>query len=147
LLLWSGQAYLCLCFSQFSRRFNADVFIRFIGRLLKATDVRKIILVIDSHPAHNAERFTRWIEPSGNAGIAGTLLPTRTQPEFNPDEMLNQNITALIAAERDVRARPPGATSSVSEVDMRTPLTASLVGATRTRDPLDLRHNTFFGGA
>ena len=38
-----------LWFMVFSCRFDADVLIRVLGRLLKSTDGRKIILVIDSH--------------------------------------------------------------------------------------------------
>jgi hypothetical protein len=46
----------------FSCGFNADVFIRFLTRLLKSTDGRTMILVVDSHPAHKALRVARWIE-------------------------------------------------------------------------------------
>ena len=51
-----------LWFMVFSCGFNADVFIRFLTRLLKSTDGRTIILVVDSHPAHKALRVARWIE-------------------------------------------------------------------------------------
>ena len=41
-----------LWFMVFSSRFNTDVFIRFLTQLLRSTDGRKIILVVDSHPIH-----------------------------------------------------------------------------------------------
>ena len=46
----------------FSCRSNADVFIRFLTRLLKSTDGRKIILIVDSQSAHKAAKVARWIE-------------------------------------------------------------------------------------
>jgi len=44
---------------RFSCRFNAAVFIRFLTRLLRSTDGRKIILIVDSHPAHKAAKAAR----------------------------------------------------------------------------------------
>jgi len=57
-----------LWFMVFSCRFNTDVFIGFLTRLLKSTEGWTIILLIDSHPAHKAVKVARWIKPSGSGG-------------------------------------------------------------------------------
>lgn len=75
-----------------SCRFNADVFIRFLARLLKSTDGRKIILIIDSHPAHKAAKVTRWIEAKrGRQAKLELCFMPGYSPELNPDELLNQD--------------------------------------------------------
>ena len=81
-----------LWFMVFSCRFNADVFIRFLARLLKSTDGRKIILIIDSHPAHKAAKVARWIKAKRERKTMLELcfMPGYS-PDLNPDELLNQD--------------------------------------------------------
>jgi transposase len=81
-----------LWFMVFSCRFNADVFIRFLSRLLKSTDGRKVILIIDSHPAHKAAKVARWIEATRDrkSSLELCFMPGYS-PELNPDELLNQD--------------------------------------------------------
>lgn len=76
----------------FSCRFNADVFIRFLARLLESTDGRKIILIVDSHPAHKAAKVARWIaaKRERQANLELCFRPGYC-PELNPDELLNQD--------------------------------------------------------
>ena len=90
-----------LWFMVFSCRFNADVFIRFLGRLLKATDGRKIILILDSHPAHKAAKVARWIEAKRDRKTKLELcfMPGYS-PELNPDEMLNQDTKQAMRRQR-----------------------------------------------
>ena len=90
-----------LWFMVFSCRFNADVFIRFLGRLLKATDGRKIILIIDSHPAHKAAKVARWIDAKRErrAKLELCFMPGYS-PELNPDEMLNQDTKQAMRRQR-----------------------------------------------
>ena len=78
-----------LWFMVFSTRFNADLFIRFLGRLLKSTDGRKLVLIVDSHPAHRATKVTRWIDAT--KGRIELFFMPGYSPELNPDEMLNQD--------------------------------------------------------
>ena len=71
-----------LRFMVFSCRFNADVFIRFLARLLKSTDGRKIILIVDSHPAHKAFKVARWIEAKRERK---TMLELCFMPGYSPE--------------------------------------------------------------
>jgi hypothetical protein len=76
----------------FSFRLNADVFIRFVGRLLKATDGRNIILVIDSHPAHKAAKAACWIDAKQERRAKiGFCFMRGCSPEINPDKMLTHD--------------------------------------------------------
>ena len=90
-----------LWFMVFSCRFNADVFIRFLTRLLKSTDGRKIILIIDSHPAHRAAKVARWIEAKRERQTKLELcfMPGYS-PELNPDELLNQDTKQAMRRQR-----------------------------------------------
>ena len=90
-----------LWFMVFSCRFNADVFIRFLTRLLKSADDRKIILIVDSHPAHKAAKVARWIEAKRERKTMLELcfMPGYS-PELNPDELLNQDTKQAMRRQR-----------------------------------------------
>lgn len=78
-----------LCFMVFKERFNARVFIRFLKRLLRQVG-RKVVLIVDEHPAHKARETTRWLKGQGEQ-IQLYFLPPYS-PELNPDELLNQDV-------------------------------------------------------
>ena len=90
-----------LWFMVFSCRFNADVFIRFLARLLRSTDGRKIILIVDSHPAHKAAKVARWIaaKRERRANLELCFMPGYS-PELNPDELLNQDTKQAMQRQR-----------------------------------------------
>ncbi len=90
-----------LWFMVFSCRFNADVFIRFLARLLRSTDGRKIILIVDSHPAHKAAKVARWIAAKRERRVNLELcfMPGYS-PELNPDELLNQDTKQAMRRQR-----------------------------------------------
>ena len=78
-----------LRFMIFDGKFNSDVFILFLRRLLKTVD-RKIYLIIDGHPVHKSKKVKRWIKENGSR-ISIFFLPAYS-PELNPDELLNQDV-------------------------------------------------------
>ena len=78
-----------LYFMVFKERFNAGVFIRFLKRLLRQVG-RKVVLIVDEHPAHKAHKTTRWLKVHGKQ-IQLYFLPPYS-PELNPDELLNQDV-------------------------------------------------------
>jgi len=90
-----------LWFMVFSCRFNADVFIRFLTRILKSADGRKIILIVDSHPAHRAAKVTLWIEAKRErqAKLELCFMPGYS-PELNPDEQLDQDTKQAMRRQR-----------------------------------------------
>ena len=66
--------------------FNAAVFIKFMGRLIKETK-RKIILIVDNLRVHHCKPVKAWVAQHANE-IELAFLPSYS-PEHNPDEYLN----------------------------------------------------------
>jgi transposase len=83
-----------LWFMVFAGRLDAKLFVAFLGRLLRVSDGRKLFLIIDSHPAHKAQKVRRWLDGKPVERSGGRLelffLPGYS-PELNPDECLNQD--------------------------------------------------------
>ena len=50
-----------LQFSVFKARFTAAVLIDFLTRLLRQADGQKIILILDGHPVHRANKVRAWV--------------------------------------------------------------------------------------
>lgn len=78
-----------LAFMVFREDFNAGVFLRFLGRLLRLVK-RRIFLIVDRHPAHRAAEVSRWLAQHADR-IRMYFLPAYS-PQLNPDEMLNQDV-------------------------------------------------------
>lgn len=81
-----------LNFMVFTGRFNADMFLTFLKRLIKQAD-RKVFLIVDGHPAHKARKVRAWVERNARK-LELFFLPPYS-PELNPDEYLNNDITAV----------------------------------------------------
>lgn len=80
-----------LKFMVFKTRFNADIFIAFMKRLIPSTN-RKIFLIVDRHPSHRAKKVQNWLKkPHNKDKIELFFLPSYS-PELNPDELLNQDV-------------------------------------------------------
>lgn len=106
----SGQRFSCqmistvsnrgnLRFMIFDGKFNADVCITFLKRLIKDTS-RKIFLILDGHPVHKSKKVKSWI--AANAGRICLFVLPAYSPELNPDELLNQDVKTN--AVRKIRA-------------------------------------------
>ena len=78
-----------LYFMVFQERFNARVFVRFLKRLRRQVR-RKVILIVDEHPAHKAGETTRWLK--GQQEYLRVYFLPPYSPELNPDELLNQDV-------------------------------------------------------
>jgi transposase len=98
-----------LAFMVFKGKFNADVMIRFLRRLLRQC-TRKIFLILDRHPVHLAAKVTRWLEKRVEH-IRVCFLPTYS-PDLNPDEYLNQDVKSNALA----RERPRDQNALLSQV-------------------------------
>ena len=96
----SGQRFSCqmistvsnrgtLRFMIFDGKFNADVCITFLKRLIKDVK-RKIFLILDGHPVHKSKKVKKWIAENSKK-ISLFILPAYS-PELNPDELLNQDV-------------------------------------------------------
>ena len=82
-----------LWFMVFAGRLDARGFVAFLGRLVRATGDRRLLLIVDSHPAHKAAKVTRWLDerPAQRSGRLELFFLPGYSPELNPDECLNQD--------------------------------------------------------
>ena len=78
-----------LAFMVFRETFTDRVYLRFLRRLLRHTR-RGIVLIVDRHPVHRAQRVQRWLEVHRER-IRMFFLPGYS-PDLNPDEFLNQDV-------------------------------------------------------
>lgn len=83
-------------FMTFRATLTAAVFLTFLGRLLQTTR-RKIFLIVDRHPAHDADEVQQWVAARRDR-IELFYLPRRA-PELNPEEYLNQDLKGSVNAE------------------------------------------------
>jgi len=80
-----------LAFMVFRQRFTADVMIEFLRRLRRHAK-RKVFLIHDRHPVHQAKKVTGWLDRHRD-DVERFFLPGYS-PELNPDECLNQDVKA-----------------------------------------------------
>ena len=80
-----------LYFMVFKKRFQSEVFLDFLKRLLRQVK-GKVFLIVDGHPVHRAKKVTAWLKRNDHR-IRRFFLPGYS-PELNPDEMLNQDVKA-----------------------------------------------------
>jgi transposase len=78
-----------LAFMVFGQRLTADVFVRFLERLVRH-QVQKIFLILDRYSVHTSRKVREWV--AANAGHIRLFFLPAYSPELNPDEMLNQDM-------------------------------------------------------
>lgn len=76
-------------FMIYSETMDAKVLIRFLKRLIKASD-QKVFLILDNLRVHHAVIVREWLKGKENE-IEIFFLPSYS-PELNPDEYLNNDI-------------------------------------------------------
>lgn len=81
-----------LRFRVFDERFTGPVFLDFLKRLIRDAKSRKVVLIVDGHPAHRA-RIVRDFLAANPTLIELHFLPGYA-PELNPAEMLNGDVKA-----------------------------------------------------
>jgi len=86
-----------LRFMVFKRRFTAQVFIDFLGRLIRGAG-RKLYLIVDGHPVHKSRAVAKWLA-AREQKIRLILLPAYS-PDLNPDEFLNNDVKANAVGRR-----------------------------------------------
>lgn len=86
-----------LNFMVFKSRFDTEVFLGFLQRLVRQIK-RKVFLIVDGHPVHHAIKTQNWIQARPDQ-IRLYYLPGYS-PELNPDEMLNQDVKSNAVGRR-----------------------------------------------
>lgn len=98
-----------LSFMVYTRRFNADVMIEFLRRLVRQS-TRKTFLIVDGHPVHRSKKVKAWTARHADR-IELFRLPAYS-PDLNPDELLNQDVKTNALGRR----RPRDQTEMVDDV-------------------------------
>lgn len=84
-------------FMTYASTLTAAVFLSFLGQLLREAR-KKVFLILDRHPAHEAEAVAEWVRQRQEK-IELFFLPRRA-PELNPDEYLNNDLKGVVNAQR-----------------------------------------------
>ena len=78
-----------LRFMIYEKSFTADLFIKFLKRLIRSS-AHKIFLIVDNLPVHHSKIVKEWVTKNSKR-IEIFYLPAYS-PELNPDELLNQDV-------------------------------------------------------
>lgn len=89
-----------LNFMVFKKRFQAEVFLEFLRRLVRQAK-GKVFLIVDRHPVHRSRKVKKWLERNVQH-IRMFFLPSYS-PELNPDELLNQDVKSNSVGRRRAR--------------------------------------------
>jgi transposase len=92
-----------MAFMVFEESFRYPVLLRFLRRLIRQAN-RKIFLIWDRHPVHEAAAVERWLRGHA-ARIEVFPLPTYS-PELNPGEYLNQDVKSNAVRRRRPHNKP-----------------------------------------
>ena len=79
-----------LRFRVFDERFTGPVFLDFLKRLVKDNKGRKVVVILDGHPAHRARIVRDWA--TANTDLIELHFLPGYSPELNPAECLNQDV-------------------------------------------------------
>jgi len=85
------------------QRFTAAVLIDFLTRLLRQADGEKIILILDGHPVHRAQKVRAWV--AAHAELIELQLLPGYSPELNPTELVNQDVKTNALGRRRARSQ------------------------------------------
>ena len=99
-------------FMVYRKSMNAQVLIKFFGRLIKGSRNRKIILILDNLRVHHAYKVKEWLDGKEEQ-IEIFFLPSYS-PELNPDEYLNNDLKQGVHSKtlfRDVNSLKNGVIS------------------------------------
>ncbi len=89
-------------FRVFKGTFTQLVMIDFLVRLLRDAK-RRIIVIVDGHPAHRGRRLRKWLQE--HASECELVLLPGYAPELNPDELLNQDLKSNVFSSGRPRTR------------------------------------------
>ena len=89
----SGHLY----FKMFDGKFDAAVFIDFLGRLIRQSR-RKVFLIVDNLRVHKSKEVEKWL--AGRSGQIRLFFLPKYSPDLNPDEYLNNDVKSNAVGRR-----------------------------------------------
>jgi len=82
----------------FEEKFTGPLFLDFLKRLVRDAKGRKLMLIIDGHPAHRARIVRDWV--AANPELIELHFLPGYSPELNPAECLNQDVKTNALSKR-----------------------------------------------
>lgn len=82
---------------------TSQVLIRFLDRLVRGSEGRKIFLILDNLRVHHSKKVAAWVE-ARKEQIELFFLPAYA-PELNPDEYLNGDLKQQLKTGRAARTQ------------------------------------------
>lgn len=95
----TGELY----YQTYDRTLNGARFVEYLEGLIGATS-RKVLLILDRHPAHTSGLVERWLEAHSDR-IEVNYLPSHA-PEINVEEYVNHDLKSNVHAERLPDTKP-----------------------------------------
>ncbi len=92
-----------LRFMLYKETMTAQVFIRFLDRLVRGAKGKKIFLILDNLRVHHSKKVAAWVE-ARKEQIELFFLPAYA-PELNPDEYLNGDLKQQLKTGRAARTQ------------------------------------------
>ena len=92
-----------LRFMFYGGRFNQDVLVKYLKRLIKGAGGRPLVVIMDNHPSHHGKKLKAWAQ-TNKAKIKLRYLPSYS-PDLNPDEFLNCDLKHEISKRPDRREK------------------------------------------
>lgn len=79
-----------LVFMVVDGRFNTEVYVQFLQKLVRQAAGTKVFLIVDQHPAHKTNKVNQWLQKHKQR-IEVFFLPPYS-PQLNADEYFNQDL-------------------------------------------------------
>ena len=92
-----------LRFMLYRETLTAPALIRFLSRLIRDAQGRKVFLILDNLRVHHSKKVSAWVGDRKEQ-IELFFLPAYA-PELNPDEMLNANLKAAVTSQAPNRRK------------------------------------------
>lgn len=92
-----------LRFMFYDGRFNQQVLMKFLKRLIKDAAGKPLVIILDNHPSHHSKALKEWASGQKER-ITLSYLPSYS-PDLNPDEFLNCDLKYQIAKRPDRREK------------------------------------------
>lgn len=92
-----------LRFMFYDGRFNQQVLMKFLKRLMKDAAGRPLVVILDNHPSHHGKALKEWVAKQ-KGKLVLHFLPSYS-PDLNPDEYLNCDLKGEIAKRPDRREK------------------------------------------
>lgn len=90
-----------LAFRVYEGKFNADVFLDCMRRLVEQAASKKVFLILDNLRVHHAKVLQPWLDE--NRSLIELFFIPSYSPHLNPDELLNHDLKANAVGRKRAR--------------------------------------------